>query len=120
MRWPWQPAKPMFKSFGWPEWDEVDYQRLLNEERHLFAWCLVHLGKVETSLAATLAERRYPFERKGKPYRGLIFHDPAWHYAMIALYGDMYWKAHPELERMSPEYNVEAERIRREPPPAVA
>ncbi|WP_406673847.1 hypothetical protein WBK31_35620 [Nonomuraea sp. N2-4H] len=44
--------------------------------------------------------------RPGEPYRGLVFHDEAWHWAMLGIYGERYWVAHPELADPPPEYRA--------------
>ena len=95
------------KNFGEPQWDEAEYGRYLDVERHMFAWCLVQFGGVDPTAASVRAEQRYPFEVPGTRNRGIIFHDLAWHYAMLELHGNMYWKARPDLERAPAEYEAE-------------
>jgi hypothetical protein len=56
--------------------------------------------------AETAALERYPCEAADAPFRGLIFHDRAWHWAMLAIYGDYYWTEQPELAKLSPEYEA--------------
>jgi hypothetical protein len=49
---------------------------------------------------------RYPYESSDEPNRGLIFHDEAWHWAMLRIYGDAYAGDHPELAQPSAEYRA--------------
>jgi hypothetical protein len=49
---------------------------------------------------------RYPYEASDAPYRGLVFHDVAWHWAMLKIHQDPYWLAHPELASPPAEYNA--------------
>ena len=88
---------------------EAEYQELLAGERHMFAWVLVRYGEVAESRAEELARERYPSELADAPYRGLIFHDEAWHWGMLALRGEGYWVVDPSLERPPPEYRAEQE-----------
>ena len=46
--------------------------------------------------------------------RGFVFHDEAWHWAMLALHGNMYWHARPDLVWVPQEYRQEATRFPRE------
>jgi hypothetical protein len=55
-----------------------------------------------------MAEQFYAYEAPGDPMRGLVFHDEAWHWAMLRLFGDRYWVARPDLERPSSEYRAES------------
>lgn len=91
----------------WP--DEQDYVEALAHERHLFAWTLVRYGGYPPLTAKAHAENAYPFEPRGTEGRGLVFHDEAWHWAMIMIHGTCYWHDRPELVTASPEYRREAE-----------
>jgi hypothetical protein len=39
-------------------------------------------------------------------FRGLAFHDLAWHWAMLRLKGEMYWQRHPDLAKPSAAYEA--------------
>ncbi|WP_218026967.1 hypothetical protein [Nocardia vaccinii] len=54
--------------------------------------------------AESSAVRRYPYEQPDAPYRGLIFHDEAWHWAMARIHGERYAHEHPELAEPPAEY----------------
>lgn len=92
-----------------PSWNEADYIAYLEHERHMFAWCLVQYGNATPSEAMAFAESRYPYEPAAAPYRGLIFHDEAWHWAMLRIVGEGYWKLRPELQDTPPEYRTESQ-----------
>lgn len=91
-------------------WSEAEYTAHLRDERHLFAWCLIKYGAADPVEAQNTAEGRYPYEAANEPHRGLIFHDEAWHWAMLHLFGEGYWLAHPDFKSASQEYRVEASR----------
>ena len=99
----------------WPDWPEDDYTAFLTAERHLYAWCLAKYGGITLPLALEEANRRYPYQPPNTPYRGMIFHDISLHWAMLKIYGELYWKSHPELEKPSAEYEVESARMFRRP-----
>ena len=90
--------------------DEKAYVEYLTAERSMFAWCLVALGGISSSEAISEAERFYTYEPASLPYRGLVFHDESWHWAMRTIFGDQYWISHPELESPSAEYRLESSR----------
>ena len=46
----------------------------------------------------------YPYEPSDEPYRALVFHDEAWHWAMLRLHGERYPVEHPELLQPPDEY----------------
>lgn len=48
----------------------------------------------------------YPYETSDALYRGLVFHDEAWHWAMLKIHGGSYWVEHPELVQPSAEYTA--------------
>jgi hypothetical protein len=85
-------------------WAEPEYGEYLAGERHMFAWILVRHGGVADDRAEALARERYPYEPADAPYRGLIFHDEAWHWGMVALRGEQYWVADSNLA--SPPPNI--------------
>ncbi|GIF04739.1 hypothetical protein [Actinoplanes siamensis] len=86
------------------DWSEEEYVECLREERRRFAWVMQHYGNLDAVQAEMAAEKRYPFEASAAPYRGLIFHDEAWHWAMLAIHGDAYWVSHPHLAEPPAEY----------------
>lgn len=85
-------------------WTEAEYLEILRTERRLYAWVMHRHGGLTQTQAETAALARYPYETAEAPFRGLIFHDPAWHWAMSALHGQSYWSEHPELAQPSAEY----------------
>lgn len=90
---------------------EQAYLAALQHERHMYAWCLVQYGGVAPDAAAALASEFYCYEPPDDEYRELVFHDVAWHWAMLRVRGDGYWRGHPELEAPPTEYHLEARRL---------
>jgi hypothetical protein len=43
-----------------------------------------------------------------EPHRGLLFHDEAWHWAMLQTAGPQYWVNRPELKQPSAAYRLES------------
>ncbi|MEU3710239.1 hypothetical protein [Streptomyces catenulae] len=78
-------------------WTETEYRAYLAEERRLYAWVLCRYGDRTPEEARAAALGRYPYEPAEAPLRGLVFHDEAWHWAMLTLHGEGYWRRHPEL-----------------------
>lgn len=89
---------------------EEEYLEYLIMERNLYAWCLVNYGNYEEYQAKEEALKFYPYEGKEKTHRWLIFHDKAWHWAMIKIYGHGYWHDRPKLLKPSPAYEEEVEK----------
>ena len=87
----------MAEDDPWPEWPEHKYLRYLKGERARYAWVMRTYAAMSSVQADEAADLRYPYEPPGTAYRGLIFHDEAWHWAMLALKGEQYWLRHPEL-----------------------
>ncbi|MEU9581123.1 hypothetical protein [Streptomyces chilikensis] len=85
-------------------WSEAEYLDCLRTERRGYAWAMRHHGGLTPAEAAAAALERYPYEPDDAPYRGLIFHDEAWHWAMLAIHGNRYVVEHPELVEPPPEY----------------
>ena len=83
--------------------DEEDYRAYLTMEREVYAWCLVKYGHYSRSEALKESESFYEYEPPGE-YRGLVFHDEAWHWAMLKVFGESYWELRPDLESPSAEY----------------
>lgn len=88
------------------DWTEDEYVAYLHGERHSFAWVLQRYGGFTPTDAEAAALKRYPYETSDAPFRGLIFHDQSWHWAMLAIHGDNYPVEHPELVDPPPEYDA--------------
>ena len=89
--------------------NESGYAEHLSHERHMFAWCFVQHGGATHTEAVILAESFYSYESEAEPYRGLVFHDEAWHWAMLRIVGEQYWQLRPELQAPSEEYRAESQ-----------
>ncbi|MEV2237543.1 hypothetical protein [Micromonospora sp. NPDC049891] len=89
-----------------PDWSEDEYVQCLQDERRRFAWVMQRYGGLSATQARVAATQRYPFEADDAPYRGLVFHDEAWRWAMLKIYGEGYWIQHPELVEPSAEYRA--------------
>ncbi|MFE0640923.1 hypothetical protein ACFW2Y_04765 [Streptomyces sp. NPDC058877] len=87
-------------------WSEAEYVDYLQSERRAYAWVMQHHGGMTPAAAMQDAMEFYPYEPADKPFRGLVFHDEAWHWAMQIVYGDRYMVEHPELAEPSPEYQA--------------
>jgi hypothetical protein len=88
--------------------DEPTYNRHLAHERHMFAWCLTNLGGLPQDAARASALSFYPYEAPSEPYRGLVFHDQAWHWAMLRVHGEGYSLNNPGSEKPSAAYEQES------------
>ncbi|WP_433341386.1 hypothetical protein [Streptomyces sp. CA-253872] len=97
--------------------NEEEYRTYLGEERAAFAWVLEHHGSRTPAEAHAQALARYPYEPASAPYRELVFHDEAWHWAMLHLHGARYWHDRPELLHPPREYEHQARRPVSPPPP---
>jgi hypothetical protein len=86
------------------EWTEDEYVAYLHGERRCFAWVMQRYGDRTPAQAEVAAQECYPYEASDVPFRGLIFHDHSWHWAMLAIHGGSYWVEHPELLDPPPEY----------------
>ncbi|MGF1430988.1 hypothetical protein [Kitasatospora sp. LaBMicrA B282] len=89
-----------------PEWPEDEYLRCLRGERARYAWVLCTYGGMTSAQADAEAAAFYPYELPGAPHRGLVFHDEAWHWAMLGLRGDYYWGDHPDLAQPPAAYRA--------------
>jgi hypothetical protein len=87
-------------------WGEADYVEYLMDERRCFAWVMQRHGGRTADQAEAAALERYPYEASDEPFRGLIFHDEAWHWAMLEIHGEGYSVAHPEWRLPSAEYRA--------------
>lgn len=63
-------------------------------------------GDLTSAQAEAAALDWYPYEPSNEPFRGLVFHEDAWGWAMQRIYGDCYWVDRPELAQPSPEYEA--------------
>ena len=52
----------------------------------------------------------YVYESKEDNYRTLVFHDEAWHWAMLKIFGDGYWRSKPELSSPCKGYEKESDK----------
>ena len=91
---------------GLSTWSEDEYVAYLTSERRRFAWVMRRYGGLTAVQADAAALERYPYEASDTPYRGLVFHDEAWHWAMLKIHQDRYWLTHPELASPPAEYNA--------------
>lgn len=89
--------------------DEADYLESLEHERHMYAWCLTRYSGLSPEAAAREAMSFYEYQPASYEYRGLVFHDVAWHWAMLRIRGDCYWLSDRGLETPSVEYQAESE-----------
>jgi hypothetical protein len=96
-------------GLDWPS--ESEYLEALAHERHMFAWVLVEHGGRTLAEAEREALERYAYEPPESRYRGLIFHDRAWHWAMLRIHGQGYWWGHPEREPEPEAYGEESRRF---------
>lgn len=99
-----------------PWQNEAKYLQCLNEERKMYAWCLTKYGDYSPEKAHQEANEFYEYEPKEDEYRGLVFHDNAWHWAMLKIYGEQYWIKHPEMANETEEYIREESRQHKEAP----
>ncbi|MFF9984708.1 hypothetical protein [Streptomyces erythrochromogenes] len=87
-------------------WSETEYLDYLQSERRRYAWVMQHLGGLPPEEAAEAALTFYPYQSAEVPLRGLVFHDEAWHWAMLMIHGDRYVVDHPELIHPSHDYQT--------------
>ena len=88
---------------------EEEYISSLKQQSHMYEWCLKNIGGLTTSEAKLEAEKLYTYVPPSEKYRWLVFHDDAWHWAMLKINGEQYWTSFPELAHASPEYEQELE-----------
>jgi hypothetical protein len=88
------------------DWGEREYVDYLHGQRRRFAWVMQRYGGFTAAEAEAAALEQYPYEASDAPYRWLVFHDRAWHWAMLRTYQDLYWVEHPELAQPSAEYRA--------------
>ncbi|MCK1815049.1 hypothetical protein MTQ13_12295 [Streptomyces sp. XM4011] len=87
-------------------WSEAEYLDHLRSERRAYAWVMRRHGGLTAADAERAALEAYPYEPADAPYRWLVFHDEAWHWAMLTIHGDRYWAHHPVLARPTDEYRA--------------
>ncbi|MFB4316980.1 hypothetical protein [Actinomadura sp. 21ATH] len=87
-------------------WSEEEYVACLRGERRRYAWVMRRYGGLTAGEAEAAALDMYPYEPDGAPSRGLVFHDEAWHWAMLTIHKGLYWVAHPELADPPEEYTA--------------
>ena len=87
-------------------WTEAEYAAYLADERRRYAWVMWRHGGLSPAAARAAALEWYAHEPADAPYRGLVFHDEAWHWAMLALHGARYPEDHPELAVPSAAYRA--------------
>jgi hypothetical protein len=85
---------------------EVEYLAHLREERRRFAWVMRRYGGLTPPESWAAALDAYPYEPRDEPYRGLTFHDEAWHWAMLTIHGTSYPAELPELAGPPDEYRA--------------
>ena len=79
----------------------------------MFLWCLRAYGNLTDREARAGAAEQYPYEPASNAHRRLVFQDTAWHWAMLSLKGDSYWRRFPKLEQPSADYWAEADAFRK-------
>ncbi|GAA3834338.1 hypothetical protein ACFS5L_37230 [Streptomyces phyllanthi] len=87
-------------------WSEAEYVAYLQSERRSYAWVMRRYGDLTLTESWAAALKFYPYEPSDALYRGLVFHDEAWHWAISAIYGDRYTAEHPDLAAPPAEYRV--------------
>jgi hypothetical protein len=97
------------------EFTEEEYVASLNEQRHMYVWCLKSIGGLSDSDANSEAESIYRYKSQSEEHRYLVLHEDAWHWAMLKINGELYWITNPELQTESVEYNQEYERYIQNP-----
>ena len=93
------------------EMSEEEYRHGLECERKLYAWCLERWGGCSAEDAEQRAAQFYCYKPPDARSRVLVFHRPAWDWAMFHIHGDGYWRTRPELAQPPAEYDREYERI---------
>ena len=86
------------------DWSEDQYVDYLRAERRRFAWVMHRYGGCTPAQADAAALEHYPYQTSDAPYRALVFHDQAWHWAMLKIHKELYWVDHPELAQPPAEY----------------
>lgn len=84
--------------------DEQEYLEQLKHERYMFCWCLMTYADMPVDVATAKAAAFYAYQPPGNPNRDIIFHDEAWHWAMLHIIGEQYWLSKPEYLTPSQQY----------------
>lgn len=95
----------------WQAVAEREYLSYLESERHLFAWCLVEYDGMAWEAAQQQACDFYRYQQPGDALRGSLFQDSAWHWAMLHVVGEQYWKKRLELAHPSERFRAEAQAL---------
>jgi len=90
-----------------PGQGQTEYRRV---ERALYSWCLQRFAGTPQDVADAEAVERYP------SINDIRFHDEAWHWAMLKVFGAHYWVSRPELAKPSKEYAAYSEALQDEGP----
>ena len=88
---------------------EEDYLNQLQQQRHMFEWCLLNIGAYSRDEIASASDRLFSYKPESDEYRWLVFHEDAWHWAMLEIKGEGYWRRFPSLIDPSAEYEQEWE-----------
>ena len=96
------------------EQTEAEYQVLLVQQGHMYEWCLKNIGNLSEKDARKEAKEFYKYEPVSEKLRWLVFHEDAWHWAMLKIKGENWWVDFPELKEANAEYNREWERFETE------
>jgi len=89
---------------------EEEYLSSLNEQRHMYEWCMKNVGGLSIIEVKLEADKLYYYEPPEEEHRWLVFHEDAWHWAMLKLNGEQYWVSNPELKSETKEYVQEYKR----------
>ncbi len=86
---------------------EDEYVELLRAERRCYAWVMRRYGGMTAAEADRAAREAYPYEpTEDGWYRWLVFHEEAWHWAMLTIHGHGYVVEHPDLVEPTAEYRA--------------
>ncbi len=83
------------------------YSEQIRIEKHMYKWCLIKYGSLNHELADKQANDFYNFESEDNEYKYIVFHEEAWHWAMIKIHGENYWIVDPSLKSIPSEYKDE-------------
>lgn len=88
---------------------EEEYLNQLKQQRHMFEWCLLNVGEYSRDKIKSVSNRLFSYKPESDEYRWLVFHEDAWHWAMLEIKGEGYWCKYPNLKDPSLEYEQECE-----------
>ena len=77
------------------EFSDEEYKDYLFAERRGYVWALVNYGNFSQETAEQMALNFYRLEPRNE--NELAFHDMAWHWAMLKIFGSNYWIDRPDL-----------------------